>query len=87
MDAKTFLEIAPVKWAEIIDEMTPNERQEIESGLDFMCSRAALAAHYVSCRANGAEHGAAVKLARKVAIKVRKALGFSYPEAGVPSSF
>lgn len=76
-----------------IDTVSPHLRmavsQEVIDLLDAIAQRAALYAEYLGQRTGSsrcgdkADHETAARVAQKKCVKVRKALGFTVPEAGL----
>ncbi len=84
---KNLLNTAPTLWDCSVTGDPRQDWQEIERQLQETAIRAAMLAAYISERAGtygcGAQpHKDAVKEANKTRAKVRKALGFSIPDAG-----
>jgi len=75
-----------VSWEATIDKMSSSERDDLLREVEAVACRAALFSGYVGqrygygCGDQGHKHAA--KEANRRLVKVRKALGFSYPERG-----
>jgi hypothetical protein len=77
------------EWCKTFDDLTDQERRELEGDASHLAIRFARLAAYAARRRelqaskalDGSEqHDAAVRTQNTVAASVRKALGFSYPE-------
>lgn len=82
MNWRELLDVPVNQWAEVL-ETVKGDRQELEAQLSAVIQRATLAEAYLSHRFNSGcgdqGHEASAKQANRVLVKVRKALGFSYP--------
>lgn len=82
------METPPADWPELIkDTDKASVWAELESELDAIAARAAMLAGYIGKRAGTdgcgkSTHQDAAKAANKRLVKVRMALGFTYPERG-----
>ena len=82
-----WLATAPSNYDAAVSAMTGEQKQELENWLDSVCERAALLSGYLDARGasgcgdNG--HAEGVRHANLTLVKVRKALGFTYPNRGV----
>jgi hypothetical protein len=82
--------MAPVNWSQAVekwDEGDYNTWHDVPRLLDALVERATMLREYIQCRGgnyNGSDtgHERAVKEANKTLVKVRRALGYAYPEKG-----
>lgn len=79
MTSHELLLSAPVYWREKVESLSSDERHKFADDLNHLAQCAALLATYLEERTEMNNHETAVKKANKVKIKVRKALGYSYP--------
>lgn len=70
-----------LEWQKMTDGASDLLRAEVEGEAHNNAVRAARLGAYVGARGNGKTHAASVKHANKVVRALRKALGYSYPEA------
>jgi len=84
-----FLSLPPAEWEQWYQESTDSDIVEDEmAGIlapaagGSQAQRATLAARYLEMRNLGYRHDEAVGYANRAVVKVRAALGFSYPERG-----
>ncbi len=83
-----LLRTPPVKWDKAAQKINESDVQEIVSVLEHMATRAARLAEYLDTRCGGTgcgkqSHEDSVKAANKKLVEVRRAIGYSYPQAGV----
>lgn len=71
---------APVEWPALYDRLTVGERMALDSALSDIATKAARLSAYLSRRATGGDHKAAVQRQNQVARKVRQALGYTYAD-------
>ena len=75
-----FLSLPPAEWEQWYQESTDSDI--VEDEMAGIAQRATLAARYLEMRNLGYRHDEAVGYANRAVVKVRAALGFSYPERG-----
>ena len=81
-----WLGLPPINFDAAVSSMSSEEKQELGRWLDSVCERAALLSGYLDARGaagcgdNG--HADGVQQAGCKLIRVRKALGFTYPNRG-----
>lgn len=85
MKPATMLKRAPSEWHAIAERMTPAQRQEVEQECLYLAQRAALLGVYVATRYNTGcgdqGHDSGAQASNRATVKVRKALGYSYPDS------
>jgi hypothetical protein len=84
---KRFLRAPLVKWDDIASKTDPLILSEVSSAADSDAERLATLASYTAARYRGNTHETARKFANKRTVKVRRALGYSYPESGISTSW
>jgi hypothetical protein len=86
---KKLLKSPIAEWPQLVSSTAaaaaaPNDLQETESELSALIQRATLLETYISHRYNTGcgdqGHDKSAKIANKTLTKVRKALGFAYPD-------
>ena len=85
-DLYELLSVAPVKMQELCDGMKTAEKGNTEDALESVILKAAWQYGYVAARYGAGcgdqGHEEAVHAANSLLKKVRKAMGFTYPERG-----
>lgn len=71
------------KWEKAIDRMSTVGRMQLEDEAAALAMRAARLSAYISRRMSGGKHADAVKRQNETARKVRRALGFTYPDTPI----
>jgi hypothetical protein len=66
--------------------LSPEERRDIAHETDELVQRLAWIGQYLTRIEAGDEHAAALKAANKRCRRIRKELGFAYPESGLADS-
>jgi hypothetical protein len=78
-----WLELAPIGWQAQVDKLTSSQKQELSNWLDSVIERSARLRAYVDARGavgcGDGGHNDGVKEGNKLVRKIRKALGFTYP--------
>jgi hypothetical protein len=78
-----FLEAAPNDWSNMIKALSDEERSRLADHLADTATHAAYLSSYLTDRFECSQgHRAATKEAQRTAVKVRRALDFSYPNSG-----
>lgn len=82
-----LLGMAPKDWNQAAEIMSPSFASDVERELDQIAVTAAMCAAYVSKRrgtdgSGSHDHSDAVKTAMARRRKIRRSLGFTYPERG-----
>lgn len=83
-----WMRAAPATWDRRHARDTARERRqphsasriEIASMLDDITTRAARASVYITTRHHGGTHADAVRAQNRIARKIRKVLGYTYPD-------
>lgn len=70
-----------VKWPELVGKLTQSQRLELSRAASGDIERLVLLGEYAETHDQG--HLYARDKARRLTVKVRKALGFSYPKQGL----
>lgn len=81
--AMRLLKLPMVKWASEFLEISPTNGDAVHATcreLDNIAVRAARAASYFGARMRGEKHEHAVREQNRVAVKVRRALGYTYAD-------
>lgn len=78
-----FVNAPMVKWAQLHDRMREGDRWDVDHHYAAMVERYARAEAYISRRRSGGTHADAVKASNKVAERVRRAMGFTYPRQNI----
>jgi len=87
--AAHLLRLAPVDWREYAAHILPSEAQQIATVLEARAQQAIRAAAYLTnatysgCAITDQVHAHAVRKQNIAVRKVRRALGFTYPDAPV----
>lgn len=76
--------LPPSQWRERVEAMSPADRGNMEGSLDALIQRATLLAGYAEFRfdtgCGDQGHDYSAEKANEKLVKVRRALGYSYPE-------
>lgn len=80
---KRILFMAPNEWNKEIKRFGPGDSREVAEFLTRICIQASLLSCYIEYLIEGVGHEASVKKANKVKVRVRKALGITYPERSI----
>ncbi len=78
-----LLKSAPIDWPSQADKFNSSDMLSISRMADSDAERLVFLSEYLSARANGRDSNGAVKQARKRVKKVRRAMGYSYPDSGL----
>lgn len=78
---KRFEKLAPVEWRKAVARLEPDARRELANELDTMAQWAVTLSRYAES-VSELTHRDAVKHCMKARARVRKALGYAYPERG-----
>lgn len=81
--ASAILSEPPCMWRELAAPLSDADLARFSTVLRDEAQRAILLSEYLGVRSYGTDHAKAVKLAQAKLVKVRKALGFSYPKDGL----
>jgi hypothetical protein len=76
---RLVVETPPGEWKAAIDAMTPQERQDLQDALDGMTERAVYLSRYLGPWAERQD----AKAGQRAVRKVRRILGFSYPDSAL----
>lgn len=86
-EALHLLTLPPKQWEEFVNTMTEDERQNAQRGIDALMQGGARLSGYLDVRGatgNGdGGHTRGVAKSNKMAEKVRKALGYTYPKSDI----
>lgn len=79
---RRLVKLPPVEWERETGKLSNEKRRELETECNEISQRLILLGSYGfhSCEST---HEQAVKLAMSQLVKVRRALGYAYPKAGV----
>lgn len=84
-----WLTTPPAKWSQALcyKRWQAQSWHDLAGDLDFIVQRAAMLAEYIATRkgmdgTGTREHAEAMKAANKLLVKIRRALGYTYPERG-----
>jgi len=82
MTLKEFAKLPPVEWQEAYDRLTVNERYALDNDAADLAIKYTRISRYVATRAYGGRNGHADAVrAQNIGVrKVRRALGFTYPD-------
>ena len=85
---RKLMKTPPVHWAAIADADKKTKNNFVDTNqmcrfLDNDAERAAMLAEYFRRRTDGDDHPTAAKKANAVLLKVRRALGYTMPKAGL----
>lgn len=72
-----------VKWPTMAAKLDGSTQMEIARALESDAERAVLLSEYLESLSYGAGHTAAQRLAARKVKRVRKALGYTYPDQGL----
>ncbi len=82
------LDIPPTGWRELAETITRAQGQALVGELDRITQHAAQLSAYLGAIAwDGFAHDNAAKISGKKLVRLRKAVGFTYPEQGIPTGF
>lgn len=73
----------PIEWPRMADKLNSSDMLTVSRMAENDAERLAFIGEYLSARANGRDSGDAVKQARSKVAKVRRAMGYSYPNHGL----
>jgi len=80
---KSLTKLPPVKWDRRVSSLSSTDQLELNRAVESDAQRLILLGEYLSSRSNGQDHAGAVKRANARVVKVRRAMGFTYPERGL----
>lgn len=83
---RRLLRLPPVKWATAIAKLDSTAQVDISRAMEDDAQRCILLSGYLYSVACGGSHESAQKLASRKLAKVRRAMGFTYPEQGLPEA-
>lgn len=78
---KSWLNTPPAQWSQRLRSRAAGNTADVTREIERVMQRGAMLAAYLDARAAGSEHVAAVKAANRKLVRVRRAMGFSYPES------
>jgi hypothetical protein len=85
--AKKLLKLPPAEWSQAMNYPWTPERQGdwdcVGDVLDSQATRRVLLSGYIFARVNGQNHSQSVRAANRKLVKIRRAIGYSYPKAGM----
>ena len=85
--AQELLKAPLIEWPERAEKLDIQVKQEVENELSAVIQRATLLEAYVARRWNTGcgdqGHSSSAKHANNTLVKVRRALGYTYPERGM----
>ena len=83
MNADSMMQKPAAQWRALLEKATPEQRAELEAELFGLMQRMAVLGAYVARRYNTGcgdqGHEASAKHAQRVLVKIRRALGYTYP--------
>ena len=83
IEATDYIKLPLSKYAETWNYLTADDQRQLAKDLSWLAQQCAVAGRYCDSRDCGLSHSRAVKDANRVLIKLRKALGYAYPDAGI----
>jgi len=80
--AYRLLKTAPIHWRDKVEKMSAADRREVGKNLDWLVQQASQLSAYCDAL-DWQTHGQAVRVSMRQRVRIRRALGYALPKAGV----